>query len=290
VLELLLFERWKVTMGQTIVYRKQVLLAVEAFLEATPDSIERGHQIIRTYLDEISREEMYLTLDWFLWYDFLYCLTDLVFYKEKRYLQEVSNLLQGKQPQLLQSCIYQEDFRPYFTERDQEWYRQAEHMLAFLHTLPFSELHPFFTPATQEQEEAGEAIRGVPEEIMNQCAQVQTAYEQRKEALERLSQEHPLAEDVGQEKISHVIFQIVTTLLTGLFVGWQAMYSGYPVIWRGTVGGTLARGLGNVDATEDILRAQRLLATLAGQRPLFFSWSVCKASSLGADAFLFHIQ
>jgi hypothetical protein len=277
-------------MGQTIAYRKQVLLAVEAFLEATPDSMERGHQIIRTYLDEISREETWLTLDWFLWYRFLHCLTDLVFYKEKRYLQEVSNLLRGKQPQLLRRYIYGEDFRPYFTEHDQEWYRQAEQMLAFLHTLPFSELHPFFRQATQEQEEAGEAIKGVPEEIMSQCEQVQAAYEQRKERLEQLSQEHPLAEDMGQEKISHVIFQIVTSLLTGLFVGWEAMYCGYPVIRNATIGGTLARGLGNVDATEDILRAQRLLATLAGQRPLFFSWSVCKASSLGADAFLFHIQ
>ena len=277
-------------MRQTIAYRKQLLFAVEAFLEATPDSMERGHQIIRTCLDEISREEIRLTLDWFLWYGFLHSLTDLVFYKEKRYLQDVSHLLQGKQPQLLERYIYQEDFRPYFTERDQEWYRQAEHMLAFLHTLPFSELHLFFIPATQEQEEAGEAVRGVPEEIMSQCAQIQAAYEQRKEGLEQLLQEHPLAEDIGQEKMFHVIFQIVTSLLTGLLVGWQAMYSGYPVIWRGTIGGTLARGLGNVDATEDILRAQRLLATLAGQRPLFFSWSVCKASSLGADAFLFHIQ
>ena len=277
-------------MEQTIAYRKQVLLAVEAFLEATPDSMERGHQIIRTYLDEISREETWLTLDWFLWYRFLHCLTDLVFYKEKRYLQEVSNLLRGKQPQLLWRYIYQEDFRPYFTEHDQEWYRQAEQMLAFLQTLPFSELHPFFTPATPEREEAGEASKGVPEEIMSQCEQVQAAYEQRKERLEQLSQEHPLTEDMGQEKMSHVIFQIVTSLLTGLFVGWEAMYCGYPVIRNARIGGTLARGLGNVDATEDILRAQRLLATLAGQRPLFFSWSVYKASSLGADAFLFHIQ
>jgi hypothetical protein len=278
-------------MGQTIAYRKQLLFAVEAFLEATPDSMERGHQIIRTCLDEISREETHLTLDWFLWDGFLDCLTDLVFYENKQYLQDVSNLLQGKQPQILRRYIYHGDSRPYFTERDKEWYRQAEHMLAFLHTLPFSELHPFFSPATQEQEEAGEAARGVPEEIMSQCEQVQAAYEQRKEGLEQLLQEYPLAEDVSQEKMSHVIFQIVTSLLTGLFVGWQAMYCGYPVIWSGTVVRTfLERGLGNVDATEDILRAQRLLAALAGQRPLFFYWSVYKASSLDADAFLFQIQ
>lgn len=278
-------------MGQKIGYRKQLLLAVEAFLEATPDSMQRGHQMIRTGLDAISCEETELTVDWFLWYDFLHSLTDSVFYKGKTYLQDVSNLLQGKQPQLLQRFIYQEDFRPYFTEHDKEWYRQGEQLLAFVQTLPFSQLYPFFRRATLEQEEAGEALRGVSPEIVSRCVQIQAAYEQRKEGLEHLLREHPLAEDVGQEKMWHVIFQIVTSFLTGLYVGWEAMYSGYPVIRNATISGMLgARGLANVDATEDLLRVQRLLATLAGKRPLFFSWSVCNASSLDAEAFLFHIQ
>jgi len=262
-------------MGQKISYRKHILSAIEAFLEVNQGSMKHGHQIIRNCLNEISREETKMTLDWFLWYDFLHCFTDSVFYEEKRYLQDVSNLFQGKQPQLLQRYIYQDDFRAYFTESDSTWYRQLEHILAFLQTLPFSELHQFFSPATQEQEEPAEAVRRVPQEIMSQIAQIQAAYEQRKLVLEQRLQDHPLAEDIGQEKIYHVIFQIVTSLLTGLFVGWEAMYCSYPVIRNATIGGMLAaQGLGNVDATEDLLRAQKLLEALAGQRPLFFSWSL----------------
>lgn len=119
-----------------ISYRKQLLRAVEAFLEGTPSADMQALRIIHRARTTLHTEEKALTIDWIVWTLLFSKLSDSVYFKNKEFLQETREMALGHSSQNIASQVFREDLRSCFTTDEAEWYAQLVSMVDFILTIP----------------------------------------------------------------------------------------------------------------------------------------------------------
>src|SRR6266487_4039532 len=122
-------------MPKRIIYRRQLLQAVEAFLEGTSSSRVRAQRIVQRCSAALDNEAKEATVDRIIWNPFVVRLTDSVFYENEVYLREAREILRGQSLQNLARTGISDDFLPYFTGEETEWYVQLLNMVDFLMTI-----------------------------------------------------------------------------------------------------------------------------------------------------------
>jgi hypothetical protein len=127
-------------MPEPLSYRKQVLHAVDAFLRGTPASISQGQHLVDECLKALRADLHRFALDGLIWRSLLHPLTDSIFFTSQEYLQELRNVLLGLPAQARNRIFIKQDFRPYLTPTEAQWYAQLLSMLDFLDSLPFAQI------------------------------------------------------------------------------------------------------------------------------------------------------
>lgn len=271
-------------MARRILYRKQLLKAVEAFLEGTPSSLVQAHRIIHRCYVDINSEAKRATLDDIVWHFFVVALTDSVFYENIRFLQETRQKLLGHSSSTISSiAIFGNDYRGDFTADEAEWYAQLMSMLNFLMEIPFAQMHEATAQARRDKETWASMCANIPE--VARAEQIDQEYEQRKSLIEDISVKSPCPENVGDEKIYHLVLREVTGFLTTIRAGRTAVYFGYPALDVGYTDYRSSRPSPRdpTDATENLTWAKKSLDAIAGKESLFISWRLSKATTFGSD-------
>ena len=273
-------------MVKPIFYRKQVLEAVEAFLEETPSASAHAAYLIQQCYDELSLEEKYMTLDDIVFGFFVRALTDSVFYENKTFLLEVREILRGHSSHSIERSVFCLDCRPYFTVNEGEWYMQLVSLVHMLTTFPFGKIYEASHQARQQKESWDAMCTHIPEII--RAAQTNEEYVQKTRLIEAIVAKSPSPGDFGDEKIYHLVLREVTTLLTGLDIGKAAAFFGYPIlkIPHSRFGSRTEP----VDMTASIRWTEKVLKALAGEGELFLCWYLSNASSFGADVIVAFVR
>jgi hypothetical protein len=274
-------------MPRRILYRKQLLKAVEAFLEGTPSSLVQAHRIIHRCYVDIKREAKRATLDDIVWHFFVVALTDSVFYENIKYLQETRQQLLGDSSSTIsRMAIFGNDYRCDFTAEEAEWYAQLMSMVNFLMAIPFAQLHAATAQARRDKETWTRMCANIPEAA--RAEQIDQEYEQRKTLIEDISAKSPCPENVGDEKIYHLVLREVTAFLTTIRAGRAAAYFGYPALHADYTDYRSSRPSSHdpVDATENLTWAKKSLDAIAGKESLFISWRLSKGATFGSDVLL----
>lgn len=262
-------------------YRRQVLQAIESFLEGTPSSRVQAQHSIQHCFAELHTEAMEDTLDRMIWRSFVAPLTDSVYYESEEYLREVREILRGQSLQNLATIGIGDDFRPSFTAEEAEWYVQLVRMVDFLTAIPFAQIHAATFQAWQDRETWTTTRKIIPEAL--QAEEIEKQYQQRKALIEAIAARNPPPENMGEEKIYHFVLREITALITGMNVGGPAVYHGYPIPCVPYSGSS-------VDMSESILWSKRALEALSGNGGLLLSCRLSKASSFGADVLLISLH
>jgi hypothetical protein len=257
-------------------YQKRLLEAVETFLEGSSTSQTQAHDSIQRWVAEMQSLTRNLTLDDILWGSFVIALTDSVFYESEAYLQDTRELLLGHASRNRFTAVFTEDYHPYFTMDEVEWYEHLLGMIDFLTMIPFDRLHQAIDPALQNKERWETILERIPEAV--QIEKLEQDYEQRKARLEKIAGKSPAPENVGDESIYHLVLREVTFILAEIWVVPAAARAGYPILggphsdYRG------AELYQFPDMTEYIMWAKRVLGALRKEGSvLIFSWRLHKA-------------
>src|SRR5438552_19028146 len=150
-------------MLRKISYRKQLLQAVEAFLEKTSSAHIRAQGIIQYGYNALYNEENALTIDWIIWGNLFAKLSDSVFYENESFLQETQEMLLGHSSQNIASNVFSEDYRSCFTADEAEWYAQLVSIVDFVTTIPFAKFHEATYTARQNKETWAKMSTNIPE-------------------------------------------------------------------------------------------------------------------------------
>lgn len=272
-------------MSQKIIYRKELLRAVDAFLEGTSASLAQAHRIIqRCYAAMQFGEEV--TLNDIIWDSFVRELTDSVFYTSETFLREAREMLLGHASQPIARTIFGNDYRPFFTTDEEQLYSQLISLLDFIAAVPFAAIHEATHEAWLNKATWATVRPTLPEAA--QAEQIDEEYWQRKALIEEIAARSLPSEDVGEEKIHRLVLREVTNILTALRVGLAAISSGYPALdapytdYRVTTLSTSAI-IERIDATESLSWARKALDAISGKGTLFLSWRLSKAPTFDGD-------
>lgn len=271
-------------MSRKTSYRKQLLRAVEAFLEKTPSAHIRAKSMIQQGYTELHNEVEALTIDWIIWGHFFAKLTDSVFYENEEFLRETQEMLLGHSSQNIASNVFSEDYRSCFTADEAEWYAQLVSMVDFVTTIPFVKIYEATYQAWQNKETWTMMYAHIPE--VAQAEKIEEEYQQRKALIEKISAKIPTPENIGDEKIYHMMLCEVTSLLTKIRVGKAAVYFGYPILqgFHLETDGSTSFPPKSVNTTELLSWAKRTLDAISGKGAiLFISWRLSKAATFDGD-------
>ena len=274
-------------MPRRIRYRRRLLQAVDAFLEGTPSSLVRAQDIIQRCDAALHSDAKEATLDQIIWDLFIRTLGDSVFYQNEAYLREAQKILLGHSSQSIARTGISEDFRSHFTLDEAEWHAQLMSLADFLIGIPFAEIHEATYQVWQSKDTWATMRKVIPEAI--QAEKVEAEYRQRKSSIEAIAAQCPPPEDIGDEKIYHLVLREVTNLLTGIAVGGPAVYCGYPILAGPfTAYGDatdLAPGISAyvLNMSESLVWAKRALEALIGKGGLLISCRLSTASTFDAD-------
>jgi hypothetical protein len=279
----------KIKMPGKILYRRRLLRAVEAFLEKTPSAHIRAQRIIQRCYTAINSEAKEATLDEIVWGFFVTALTDSVYYENEQFLRETREILLGHSQQNIARSVFSRDYRFSFTADEAEWYAQLLSMVDFLLTVPFAKICEATCQARQNKENWATLLASIPEAV--QAEKIDEEYEQRKVLIEEIATHSPSPENLGDEKIYHLVLREVTSVLTQIRVGKSAVYFGYPIL-----DGTYSEYEDQLssehalDITGSLIWAKKALESLAGKDVLFVSWRLSKAPSFNADVLLISLH
>ncbi len=234
-------------------YRRALLAAVEAFLQRTPESLEKAHRQVR----RLRKAREFTTLDTLVWAATISELTDSIFYEEDSYLTELRATLLNGSPEIHRGYFNRDYREDGFTPLQNDWYERLRHLGDFLASFPFADI------------DAEAAI---------------TDYEQQVSAIERLTIQTPAPQHIGQEPLQHFILREVTAALTTidlrhslLNVGWlipNAPYKVFPPAWARRDFDRLP------NLKEEVAWANRMLLALAGEGWCTVTWQVLPAQYL----------
>jgi hypothetical protein len=161
-------------MSRRIIYRRQLLRAVDAFLEGTPSERVRAQRIIQRCNVAICNEAKEATLDQIIWNLFIRALTDSVFYESEAYLRETREVLLGHSSQNIARRILSEDFRPSFTADEAEWHAQLLSMVDFLRAIPYAKIHEATFQAWQRRDTWATMRTVIPEAVQAEEAEAES--------------------------------------------------------------------------------------------------------------------
>jgi hypothetical protein len=269
-----------------IVYRKALLRAIDAFLEGTSSSHIRAKRIIQRCYVAKGGEENHMTLNSILWSAFIVPLTDSIFYENKQFLRETREKLLGNSSQNITRTIFRTNYRVYFTTDEAQWYAQLISMLDFILTTPFAKIHEATNQEWQNKATWATIRPTLPEAV--QAEKRDEEYLQRKALLEQIAARSQEPEDVGDEKIYHLLLQEATSILTAISVGYGAIASGYPVVAApySDYRDPQSSKFETINATERLEWAKKVLDALAGKGDIFISWRLGRASTFDGDLLL----
>lgn len=262
-------------MTRRILFRRNLLRAVEAFIEGSPVSIAQGCRIIARCRKAISQESKEFTLDQLIWDNLITPLSDSVYYTDEDYLREVRNVLVGLSVPNREKCFISEDFRPYFSADEMEWYTQLGNLVNFIADIPFAHIENAVAEYKHRQIPWAIMFESVPEAARVKA--VEEEYEQRCAAIKDMSSRIPQPEDVGDEKFYCLVLREVMAVITALSIRQSALLYGHL-----SPAPPYSGGLGS-DMTESIVWAKRALGAIAGEGTLLFTWRLVKAPTFDAD-------
>ena len=266
-------------MPEYLSYRKQVLHAVDAFLQGTPASLSQGRQIIEECYIPLGADFHRFTLDGLIWRSVLHPLTDSIFFTSQEYLRELRSVLFGFPAKARNTIFIKQDFRPYLTPTEAEWYAQLLSTLDFIQSLPFAQVTEATAEARRNDLSGPLILATVPEAMPIQKAYED--YERRKSATEALAASMPSPKQVGEETIYRFVLREVSELVTDVDIRLSAVYNGYPSpLPPYAVEGDNAS---DTDMSELLAWAKRALGALAGDGNLVLSWQLVSAPSFDAD-------
>src|SRR5579884_2691776 len=100
-------------MPKKIMYRRELLRAIDAFLEGTPSSLAQAHRTVQRCYAAMHGEDV--TLNDITWGFFIKALTDSVYYTSEPFLREAREMLLGHASRPIARTIFGHDYRPFFT-------------------------------------------------------------------------------------------------------------------------------------------------------------------------------
>jgi hypothetical protein len=269
-------------MPEYLSYRKQVLHAVDAFLQGTPASLSQGQQIIEQCSTALGADSQRFTLDGLIWRSFVHPLTDSVFFTSREYLLELRSALLGFPIKARNKILVKQDFRPYLTPIEAEWYAQLLSTLDFIQRLPFAQVAEAAAEARQNHAPGMTILETIPEAMP--IRQAHQDYAQRKAAIEALAASIPPPKQFGEETLYRLVLREVSALVTAIDIRLSAVYKGYPSpLPPYVVEGDKAS---EADISDPLAWAKRALAALAGDGTFFFSWQLVSAPSFDTDLLL----
>jgi hypothetical protein len=266
----------EVTVPKKIKYRKMLLQAIEAFLEGTPSALVRAQRMIQRCYTSLGDEDEQ-TLNSILWRAFITPLTDSIFYEHEPFLRETRELLLGSSSHHIDRTIFREDYRASFTKEEEHWYAQLASMLEFIDATPFTKIHEATNQAWQQKATWPTVRSTLPEAVL--ADKIDEEYWQRKALLEQIAASNLTPKDIGEQHISHLLLQEITSILTAISVGRAAIAYGYPALDPPyTIYNPPVR-FEEISATEQLIWAKNSLEALAGEREIFISWRLGRAST-----------
>jgi hypothetical protein len=215
-------------MSRRIMYRRQLFLAIDAFLERMPSACVRAQHIIQRCKIAINAEEKRLTLDHIIWHFFIQALTDSVYYENEEFLHTTREMLRGHDLRNVVRTVCSDDYRVYFTADERAWHAQLVSMMDFLLAIPFAKLHKVMMQTRQDKENWIPLFARTSEKV--QIEKIEEEYLRRRALLETISARNLAPENSGDEKIYHLVLQEVTSLLTEMNVGMTAVSMGHPIL------------------------------------------------------------
>jgi hypothetical protein len=276
-------------MSRKIIYRKQLLRAIDAFLEGTPASIARGKSIVKrcqkTLGTSFFEEPPTFTLDSIIWDSYFHPLTDSLYYTSQEYLEETRRTILGYPPyeNTRERFFIQHDFRPQFTPDETAWYNQLLDTLAFIESIPFAQIAEACVEA-RNKKIPGNTILATTSEAAGVQERYDT-YEQQITAIKALQDRMPQPEHVGEELLHRLVLHEVTAIVTAVDIRMSAVYAGHPTpVPPHTGAASIA------DMTESLAWARRALHALAGESSLYVSWRFAKAASFHSDVLLLSLH
>ncbi len=274
-------------MTEPLLYRQQILRAVDAFLEGTPASIAQGQRIINHCHAALRTNAQRSTLDGLIWDSYAYPLTDSVYFMSQGYLQEIRQILCGLPSAKGRDNIFiTRDFRPFLTADEAEWYALLLDMLTFIQNIPFAQIAEATAKARAHNISAYVIMETISEAMPLKKAT--DTYTQKKKAIEALAASIPPPEQVGDETIYRLVLREVTDLLIAIDIRLSALYAGHPrpLPPYSSDGDDLDRDGADTDMSEALKWAKRVLDALSGKGTLFLSWKLARAASFDADLLL----
>src|SRR5215469_3198238 len=195
-------------------YRKQVLHAVDAFLQGTPASLSQGQQIIEQCWTALGADSQRFTLDGLIWRSLVHPLTDSVFFMSQDYLLELRSVLLGFPAQAHNKILVQHDFRPYLTPIEAEWYAQLLSTLTFIQNLLFAQVAEATAEARHNHTPSSTILETIPAAMS--IRQAHQDYVQRQAALEALAASIPPPKQFGEETIYRLVLREVSAWVTAV--------------------------------------------------------------------------
>ena len=274
-------------MPEQMMYRKRLLLAVEAFLQDTPSSIAQGQKLIEQCYLVLRADSQRFTLNGLIWRSLVHPLTDSVCFTSREYLLEIRKILQGSPSPEREKIFIKQDFRPYLTPDETEWYAQLLSLLDFVQSLPFAQVAAATAEARQRNISGYRILETIPEAMSIMDAYED--YQQRKTAIDAIATSIPIPEQFGEETIYRLVLLEVSNLITTVDIRLSAVYKGYP-----TPEPPYSLEGENADAadmSESLAWAGRALDALSGVGNLFFSWRLlANVASFDADLLLISLH
>lgn len=276
-------------MPRQINYRKQLLRAIDAFLEGTPASIARGKRIVKRCHKALSpsyfEEPPTFTLDSIIWDSYFYRLTDSVYYTSQEYLEEIRQYVLGipLYENERERVFIQHDFRPQFTPDETAWYNQLLDTLTLTESIPFAQIAEACAEARKNKVPGNTILATIPE--ASGVREKYNTYEQQKTAIKALEAAVPQPENIGDELIHRLALHEITAIVTAVDIRISAVYAGHPNPVPPYAGGDWI-----ADMTESLAWAKRALHALAGESALYISWRFAKAASSKSDVLLLSLH
>lgn len=212
-----------------------------------------------------------MTVNDIVWSSYFSALTDSVFYEDTDYLRALREFLLSKDSKKLHTWIIRDDFRPFFTPDETEWYAQLLSLVAFVEGIAYQHIYQV-THADWEQRTQ------CPEYAQAQAFDEE--YLSRTEHINALVAGIPVPKNLGEIKIYHLVLREVTSWMIGLRVGWPAVHYGYPIaVYAGQMSYHTGINSECANGSGIISRAKRMVEALAGEGDIYLSCRLGKAST-----------
>ena len=276
-------------MPRKIIYRKQLIRTIDAFLEGTPASMARGQRIVKRCHKALSpsylEEPPTFTLDSIIWDSYFHPLTDSVFYTSQEYLEEIRRTILGYPPDenTRERFFILHDFRPQFTPDETAWYNQLLDTLTLIESIPFAQIAEACAEARKNKIPGYTILATIPEAAGVQ--EKHDTYEQQITAIKALEATVPQAEHLGEELIHRLALHEITAIVIAVDIRMSAVYAGHPTPVPPHTGAASIAGM-----TESLAWAKRALHALAGENSLYVSWRFAKAASFNSDVLLLSLH